>query len=78
MKVSDLIEMLEDFNPEAEVLFAYNYGDYWRTTVAARIDSVEDAKVVYSDYHSMDKVVMGHDEPEDEGPAGTRNVVLLG
>lgn len=77
MKVSDLIDLLKDFNPEAEVLFAYNYGDYWRTTVAARIDSVADAKVVHSEYHSMDKVVMRDDE-DDEVPAGARSVVLLG
>ena len=71
MKVAELIELLQMENPEAEVHFSYNYGDYWRTQVAPTVDSVEVGRVKYSSYHSMDKVV---DEDEDEE---TQEVVLL-
>ena len=71
MKVAELIELLQMENPEAEVHFSYNYGDYWRTQVAPTVDSVEVGRVKFSDYHRMDKVV---DEDEDEE---TQEVVLL-
>lgn len=80
MKVKDLIELLGDFNPEADVLFTYNYGDHWRTTVAAEIDSVGDGKVVHSAYHDMAKVVDDDpyaDRDDDSDDEGVREVVLL-
>ena len=81
MKVCDLIEMLEGFDPELEVQFAYNYGDHWRTTVSASVDSVTMGKVEYSDYHRMDKLVSGGQYgDEDEGGQDkpeAREVVIL-
>ena len=81
MKVSELIELLQGENPDAEVHFQYNYGDHWRTQVAPTVDSVEVGYVVYSGYHQMDKVADMDDvdydedgEPEIEG----KEVVLLG
>lgn len=61
MKVSELIELLEDFDPEAEVGFGYNYGDYWRTIVVAEPTEVDTREVEYSDYHRMLKLA----EPEN-------------
>jgi hypothetical protein len=88
MKVGDLIDLLGDFDAEAEVLFTYNYGDYWRTTVAATIESVGDGKVVHSAYHNMDKVIDEdcYDGEEDNSTSESvrrnrrtvRRVVLLG
>jgi hypothetical protein len=83
MNVTQLREMLEDLEAqgkgEMEVLTSYNYGDYWRTQVAQGVDAVEEATVVYSEYHSMDKVV---DTEDDDGEAvaaeGTRTVIMLG
>jgi len=86
MKVSKLIEMLQDMDPEAEVKFVYNYGDYWRTDVAANIDRIEEGEVEYSEYHRMDKVVEpDYDEDEEELEEGeepapkkeTKSVILL-
>ena len=81
MKVSELIELLQDFDGDAEVLFSYNYGDYWRTTVAAPVSSVGDGKVTHSEYHQMDKVVEAEgdycDEDSEPDPR-ERAVVLLG
>ena len=57
MKVKELIERLEDFNPEAEVHFSYTYGDYWRTEVAPKVYSLDEGMIVYSDYHQMDKLI---------------------
>lgn len=81
MKVSELIELLQMENPDAEVHFSYNYGDHWRTQVAPTVDSVEPGYVVHSAYHSMDKVVDQDDfdydedgEPVIEG----KEVVILG
>lgn len=86
MTVNELIEQLQAMqsngNGEMEVQFAYNYGDYWRTQVAATIDTVDTAQVKYSDYHSMDKVVDQERFDEDDGEVvvaeDTRTVVMLG
>lgn len=57
MTVGELINELQAFPPETEVHFAYPYGDYWRTTVAPPVSSVDEGEVVHSDYHRMPKVV---------------------
>jgi hypothetical protein len=57
MTVAELIEVLErEENKERPVVFSYNYGDHWRTTVAEEINNIEELTLVYSDYHSMWKV----------------------
>ena len=69
MKVSELIEMLQDMNQDADVHFAYNYGDHWRTEVAPKVGRVDEGAVVYSEYHRMDKMLEddGDCEFDDEG-----------
>ena len=69
MKVSELIEMLQDMNQDADVHFAYNYGDHWRTEVAPKLSRVDEGAVVYSEYHRMDKMLEddGDCEFDDEG-----------
>ena len=81
MQVSQLIEMLGYMDPEAEVHFAYNYGDHWRTQVAPKVDSVGERVVEYSSYHSMDKIVEDddcYDEETGDYAEGVRKVVVLG
>ena len=73
MTVKELIEKLRDEDPDAEVHFAYSYGDHWRTTVAPKVRRVEEAEVVHSAYHRMDKVVEEDSDEEQE----TRSVVVL-
>jgi len=82
MQVKELIEMLEGMNPEAEVHFSYNYGDYWRTEVAPAVGRVDEGAVVYSEYHRMDK--MAEDDTEFDEETGEevkdetlRRVVVL-
>ena len=48
MQVKELIEMLQDMDQDAEVHYAYNYGDHWRTEVAPAVGRVDTGAVVYS------------------------------
>lgn len=64
MKVSELIEQLQDMPQDAEVHFAYNYGDHWRTQVAPKVRSLDIGNVQYSDYHRMPKVTEFDDDNE--------------
>ena len=81
MNVAELIEELKLMDPEAEVHFAYNYGDHWRTTVAPRVDNVSEGVVEFSDYHRMDRLV--EEDYDDEDGCGAdqqtppRRVVIL-
>ena len=72
MTVKELMESLEGFDPNMEVKFAYNYGDYWGTEVASRIGDVDEGQVRYSDYHRMDKVTDYDDEADN-----IKTVVIL-
>jgi hypothetical protein len=80
MLVRDLIELLEGYDADMEVHFAYGYGDHWRTTVAPRVSNVSGGLVQYSDYHRMDKLVED-EEFEDEEPGNpeenVRRVVVI-
>jgi hypothetical protein len=76
MKVAQLIEQLQDMDPNADVHFSYNYGDHWRTQVAATIDRVDEGYVEHSDYHNMDKVI-DQDDFDDEDTELPNRVVLL-
>lgn len=80
MKVSELIDILSRYDQEADVHFAYGYGDHWRTTVAPAISQVFDGVVEYSDYHQMDKLVEDedcYDEDTGDYKAGIRKVVVI-
>jgi hypothetical protein len=82
MKVSELIELLQMEDQDADVHFSYNYGDHWRTQVAPVVDSVMVGHVVHSAYHSMDKVVdeedFDYDEETGEPVVEGKQVVVLG
>jgi hypothetical protein len=78
MQVKELIEQLQDMDPEADVHFAYNYGDHWRTEVAPKVCRVDEGVVEYSEYHRMDKIANEDYDDEDEGTvASQRRVVVL-
>ena len=74
MTVKELIESLEGFDPNMEVKFDYNYGDYWKTEVESNVRDVDEGMVKYSDYHRMDKVV---DDEGDEEEFYTKTVVII-
>jgi hypothetical protein len=80
MQVKELIEILGRYDQEADVHFAYGYGDHWRTTVAPAISQVFDGVVQYSDYHQMDKLVEDedcYDEDTGDYKADIRKVVVI-
>jgi hypothetical protein len=80
MQVKELIEILSRYDQEADVHFAYGYGDHWRTQVAPAISQVFDGVVEYSDYHQMDKLIDDedcYDEDTGDYKAGIRKVVVI-
>jgi hypothetical protein len=78
MQVRDLIELLEGYDQDAEVHFAYNYGDHWRTEVAPKVSNVHEGVVTYSEYHRMDKVANEDYDDEDEAEVeNQRRVVII-
>ena len=66
MLVKELIESLKYMDQDAEVHFAYNYGDHWRTEVAPKVSQVTEGVVGYSEYHRMDKLVTDEEDCYDE------------
>ena len=83
MLVRDLIELLEGYEADMEVHFAYGYGDHWRTEVAPKVSNVREGVVEYSDYHRMDKIATieedydVYDEDTGETKTEVRRVVVL-
>jgi hypothetical protein len=81
MLVKDLIEQLGYMDQDAEVHFAYNYGDHWRTEVAPKVSSVAEGVVEFSEYHRMDKLVTDeedcYDEETGDYKADVRRVVVI-
>jgi hypothetical protein len=80
MKVSQLIEQLGYMDKDADVHFAYGYGDHWRTTVAPKVSQVFEGVVEFSDYHRMDKMIEDEDcYNEDTGDykESVRRVVVI-
>jgi len=75
MKVRELIELLQNFEEDDEVGFAYNYGDYGQTVVVANIEEADTFAVTYSHYHEMMRLADEKD-CEDEDEEVTRMVVL--
>lgn len=76
MTVEELIEELSRMDKNAEVCFAYSYGDYWGTTCADDVTYLEYATVTHSDYHNTNKVV-DSDKEDDYEPEELKRVVLL-
>lgn len=77
MTVQELIEELSLYPDDMEVEFAYNYGDYWHTTVCKEIKNIDTGYVEYSAYHRMDKLIDNDDEEDDEEETETKREVLL-
>ena len=77
MLVRDLIELLESFDADMEVHFAYDYGDRIHSQVAPKISDAREGVVAYSEYHRMDKVADEDYDEEDPDADTQRRVVVL-
>ena len=58
MTVQELINLLQWQDPDAEVHFAYNYGDHWRTEVAPKVGRVDEGAVVVCFLEYQSKATM--------------------
>lgn len=65
MRVSELVELLQDMDPHAEVHFTYSIGDYWKTTAAPEVSRVAHDFVTNSGYHNLDVVIKDEDDVYD-------------
>ena len=74
MKVHQLIAALKDMDQDLDVQFAYSFGDYWRTVVAAKVSEVGEGLVAYSEYHRMDQV---EDSDERQDDLDVRKAVII-
>lgn len=66
MTVGQLIEMLEDYDKDAVVVYQYPSGDYWRTVLASTVQEVGQATVEYSEYHRQLSLVEDEDKCDDK------------
>lgn len=66
MKVKDLIEALSNMDEDAEVYYAYPAGDYWHTTIAGAVETLDEGYVKHSGYHEKMVVADAEDTDEDE------------
>lgn len=81
MKVKELIEILQEYDPEMEAHTSYSYGDYWHTQVAPKVQYLEEREIVWSEYHRMPKVVEFGDSDMDDGDPDKetlQRVLLIG
>lgn len=65
MTVRQLIERLQEMDPNAGVYFAYDYGDRCHTRVAGDVTEVQPMAVEHSAYHQMMKVNDDEDADRD-------------
>ncbi len=65
--------LADGVDPATEVHIAYNYGDYWKTTVAPKARSYDMELVTHSAYHDMDKIA----ELDEDGNAPNENYRMV-
>ena len=66
MTVAELIERLQNFDPNMEVKIAQPTHDHWKNVLASDIDDVDELEVEYSDYHSSLVIGDGEEEYDDD------------
>ena len=77
MTVAELIEELQSFDDDMKVQFAYNYGDYWRTTVCKNITDIDTGYVEYSECHRMNKLIDEYEDDLTDEDISTKEQVLI-
>lgn len=65
MTAQELIEILQDLDPETEIYVQHTAGDYWKTQLASPIRDGDFGRIENSEYHRQSRVV--DEEPSDEG-----------
>lgn len=72
MKVSELITLLQQQDPDADVHYAYGSGDYWRTQLCPTVGRVYEGFVVPSGYYQNQFKLI-----EDQDEEDVRTVVVI-
>ena len=75
MTAQELIEILQDLDPETEIYVQHTAGDYWRTKLASPIENGDYGKVTYSSYHNQHKV--SDEDYDDDDDDDTPEVFIL-
>ncbi len=73
MKVSELIDRLQNLDPDMDVMFEHPSHDHWRTVLASDVFRVEENTVRYAEYHRQHVLAEGRDDDEP-----CKEVVLIG
>lgn len=76
MTVKELIEELECFDKDKEIVIAFPSGDYWGTVCANDVESVEEGEIIWSEYHHTNKLIVDYDESL-EGSDDVKSVIVL-
>jgi hypothetical protein len=67
MTVADLIEELQMCDPDAQVVFACDYGDITHTMQALPVETIDEASTLnlYKSAYSSSEVAVFNDDPND-------------
>lgn len=76
MTVSELIQNLQQYDGDMEVMTAAPSHDYWGTVCANAVSSIDTANVADSPYHGTNKVV-DDEKIENYSDDELKEVVLL-
>jgi hypothetical protein len=71
MKVSELIALLQQQDPNADIHYSYGSGDYWRTLLCPTVSRVYEGFIIPTEYHNGFKLI--EDQDEDD----VRTVVVI-
>ena len=77
MKVSELIERLQNLDPDMEVMFEHPSHDHWRTVLASEVSQVSENTVRYAEYHRQYVLAESRDDDEEDSDP-RKQVVLIG
>lgn len=77
MKVSELIEHLQQYDGEVTVHVAYPSGDYWKTVLAPTVAHVDQGFVKLSNYHDKPALVTDEEAEEELYESGACTIVVL-
>lgn len=69
LTVAELIEELEQMDPNLRVVFAYTSSDHWGTQVARVVTTVDETSLAWNEYHSLPA-------PADSDEASDKNDIV--
>lgn len=77
MTAQELIEILQDLDPETEIYVQHRAGDYWKTKLVSLVEDGDFGHITYSSYHNQHKV-MEYEDEELTSDGDTQEVFILG